>query len=126
MKLELSNGSIIENPTHSDLENWIRKIGTEIDHLILIDGDDFIQTAGEQDSLVIQRQEAGDLDDTEDTFDTETVIQTFQEYLDGDTGGKSPAVSTSKGESESFADEIADTLKKEASKAVGRFFRKLF
>jgi arsenate reductase-like glutaredoxin family protein len=46
MKLELSDGRIIESPSKADLESWIQKIGDGIDHLILMDGDDYIQAVG--------------------------------------------------------------------------------
>lgn len=89
MDLELSDGKIINNPTSSDTDDAISKIGSGLDHCILGDGDNYIQTAGGANQLFVQYQEGGvSFESNSNRVSTEQVKEMFRDYLAGGSGWK--------------------------------------
>lgn len=83
MKLELSDGNIINNPAQSDIDDAISKIGVGLDHCILNDGGNFIQTAGDSGQLYVQYREGNAFFESSSMVSKDQVTAIFRDYLSG-------------------------------------------
>jgi len=144
MKLEKSNGKIIQNPGIEELNDAIAKIGGELDFCILSQDGTFIQTAASQDGLIIQYSDSSGLfESSRDDFDISTVQDFFQQFLENKNEWKTAAefttvqvqnddTSTEGGISggpqhtqKSFKETLADSVKQEALNGVNRAAKRL-
>jgi len=153
MELELSDGTFIKNPTRSNIDDAISKIGSGLDHCILSDGGNYIQTAGGSNQLLVQYNEDGAIfESTSGQISAEQVKEIFQDYLAGgnswktmipfqgqEDGQPGTAQPTGVGSStplteRSLKDTLTSAAKQEAVNSVSymirrivrRFFRKIF
>jgi hypothetical protein len=151
MKLELSDGKIIHSPGQHDIDDAIARIGSTLDHCILSEGDDYIQTAGGVGQFLIQYQAGGaSFESTSSAVSAEQVKEIFRDYLAGGdscktmisfqsmtTGGGTEAVSQTGGSRDpasftpgSLKQTFTNAAKQEAVNSVSymirRFVRRLF
>jgi len=156
MKLELSDGKIIQNPEKKELDEIIGKIGRDFDFCILSEGDTFIQTAASDSGLIVQYSKADEMfESVKSDLGKSVVCSIFGQFLDhrngwesavefsametGSTGvdsgsGSDSAEGIKTGASDgsqtpqdekSFAEQLKDSVKKEAMNSVNRAAKKI-
>ncbi len=82
VRLEDSNGHVIQNPTEDQIRATINKIGSGIEHCVLSTGDTFIQTAGSKDGLFVEVNEGSGLREASRAdLSPEEVFQIFTGFL---------------------------------------------
>lgn len=89
MRLEDSNGKFLDPVSEEDMNGVLAKIGSSLDFCILSDGDDFIQTAGSEDGLLIQyRDSSGQYESDDSSLSLDMVKKIFLSYLNKDASWK--------------------------------------
>ncbi len=84
MDLELSDGTLIDNPGQSDIDEAISRIGSGLDHCILGEGDSYIQTAGGTDGFLVEYSSEGQLfESNSGKLSSQQVKEIFHDYLAG-------------------------------------------
>lgn len=156
MDLELSDGTMFNDVDRATLEKKIDILGSGTDHLILGDGDDFIQAAGVPGEMVVQYNTGtGMMESTSSRLDAATVKKMFLAFFEGDDGwqnlvpfqpmdggapqstasGASEPMGTGRGSSSitdvnSLKAGILNSVKREAGNSIGymvrRFIRRIF
>jgi hypothetical protein len=89
MDLELSDGTLIDNPEQSDIDEAISRIGSGLDHCILGEGDSYIQTAGGMDGFLVEYSTGGQFfESTSNKISSQQVKELFHDYLAGGSNWK--------------------------------------
>lgn len=150
MDFERSDGKITQNPGKAEIDQVIDGIGRQYDFCILGEGDSFVQTAGSAGGLLVQyRDSRGMFESVSSSLDAVAVKDIFGQFLNGEAGWKTsmefspmeiggagadssggietgPADGSRESRTEnSFADQLKDSVKKEAMNSVSRTARKI-
>jgi hypothetical protein len=89
MDLELSDGTIIRDVDRPTLEAKIESLGSGTEHLILEDGEAFIQAAGGPVEMMVQYNTGqGMMESSSGNVDSGTVKRIFSAFLEGKEGWK--------------------------------------
>jgi hypothetical protein len=82
MRLEDSNGKILDPINEVDMNGVLAKVGSSLDFCILSIGDDFIQAAGSEGGLLIQyRDSSGQYESDDSSLSLDMVKKIFLSYL---------------------------------------------
>lgn len=95
MKLEDSNGKISEPKAVSEITDMIDRLGKDVNHCILSDGDLFIQTAGEGPELIVQYGGPSGHYEAASAVPAETVKEMFTAFFQNDPSWRTKVVFTS-------------------------------
>ncbi|HDQ14286.1 MAG TPA: hypothetical protein ENN41_05685 [Sediminispirochaeta sp.] len=151
MQLEDSNGKIVVPQSAEEINAMIDRLGRGVDHLILSEGELFVQCAGSGSDLVVQYGDPSGLHEASETASSETVKELFGAFFRRDeswrtmvsferseAGGASTdgqgleggAGSRAPGREKSLKEELLDSVKREVkrnvSRTVGRGVRDIF
>lgn len=94
MKLENSNEKISEPKAVSEITDMIDRMGKDVDHCILSDGDLFIQTAGEGPELIVQYGGPSGHYEAASAVPAETVKEMFTAFFQNDPSWRTKVVFT--------------------------------
>ena len=106
MKIEDSEGKILEAVNEGDVAAYIERIGKDLDHCILSDGDRFIQAASTGDGLLVEYRDAtGYYRSDDESLSSETVLRLFSSFLRGEEDWKNELSFSLQGSSEAVTPE---------------------
>lgn len=101
MKLEDSSGKFTEARSPKDIESLIDRVGKGIDHCILSDGDNYIQTASSGAGLLVQYADpSGNYESTDSSLPPQAVKKIFTAFFQHDDSWKTQTAFTQIGEAE--------------------------
>ncbi|MFW6228221.1 MAG: hypothetical protein ACOC2V_02075 [Alkalispirochaeta sp.] len=88
--LEDSDGGMQDNPSEAQIAAILERIGTSLDHCVLhLEGDYFVQTAGDTSGLLLQYSDSSGFYESPATdFDVATVARIFADSAAGRDGWK--------------------------------------
>lgn len=145
MELEDSNGKFIVPKSPEEVDQIIDRLGRDLDHCILSEGEDFIQAAGSSSALIVQYGDSSGHYEAAETLPSETVKELFTAFFHKDDswrtrvsytrigGGSSsssapgPEADRERGtgqQEKSLKDSLLDSVKREVKNNVSGMVRR--
>lgn len=145
MELEDSNGKIVVPQSPAEVDRMIDRIGKDLDHCILSEGELYIQTAGSAAGLFVQYGDPSGNYEAAGTMPPETVKELFGAFFRNDdswrttvsftriggggssSGARSPESDTQRvdGQRESgLKDGVLESVKREVTNSVSGLVRR--
>ena len=109
MQLEDSNGRILEPAGVTEVTDMVNRLGKELDHCILSDGDAFIQAAGSDPRLVVEYRDLSGYYRADNPLPVGTVKEFFSAFFQKDDSWKTMAAFSRVDESASGAAKTGES-----------------
>jgi hypothetical protein len=84
MQLEDSNGKLVVPQSPAEVDRMIDRLGKDLDHCILSEGEQYIQTAGSASGLIVQYGDPSGNYEAAGTLPPETVKELFGAFFRND------------------------------------------
>ncbi len=145
MQLEDSNGNVVVPQSPAEVDRMIDRLGRDLDHCILSEGELFIQAAGSGQALIVQYGDSSGIYEASETLPSETVKELFGAFFQKDDswrtrvsytriGDGSPAAGAPSPEADrervdghrerSLKDSLLDSVKREVKHNVSGMVRR--
>ena len=145
MQLEDSNGKIVVPKSAAEVDQMLDRLGRDLDHCILSEGEQFIQAAGSASEMVFQYGDSTGLYEATETLPAETVKELFAAFFQKDDSWRTrvsftsiggpdssstapgPEVNRERGsgqQEKSLKDSLLDSVKREVKHNVSGMVRR--
>ncbi len=145
MELEDSNGKIVVPQSAAEVDQMLDRLGRDLDHCILSEGEEFIQAAGSASGMLVQYGDSTGLYEAAETLPSETVKELFAAFFqkddswrtrvsytcmsgaDSSSGAPSPEADRERGagrQEKSLKDSLLDSVKREVKHNVSGMVRR--
>lgn len=84
MQLEDSNGKFVVPQSPAEIDQMIDRLGRDLDHCILSEGEQFIQAAGSAAAMIVQYGDTSGTYEAAETLPSETVKELFAAFFHKD------------------------------------------